>query len=318
MYFNIKSIEMPNAFIADGVYFSMMFNAAIFYLNYGFLVGKKLFSQPKLYLLLASSVWMLVSFLETLADIYQLNAIAFLFTSDVGLTLLLYNFQVNAGYWVLSIVLKLTVDWLSQINSRKEIELQQTETELALLKSQVHPHFLFNTLNTLFSSAYEYGDTNTADGIGKLSHLLRYMLYETQEKKVKLENEIEYLENYIDLQKMRFSKEVSVIFNVEGKVEGYYIAPMMLITLVENAFKHGISPAVKTEIEINLEIQNNKLFFQVINVRLRARAKTELEGSSGGLGLVNLKKRLDLLYPQKHSLDTHVLDNNFVARLELL
>jgi len=318
MYFDIEGVDIPDSYIADGIFSSMFFNALIFYLNHSYLIGKYMVHHSKRYLVIAVTLLILVTICETMADVIQVDAIRFLRSHDVGSTLFLFNLQINVTYWLSSILFKISIDWFNQVKLQKKIESQQIETELALLKSQVHPHFLFNTLNTLYSSAYEFGDAETADGIGKLSHLLRYMLYETKEQKVLLENEIEYLENYIDLQKMRFTNEVTVTFNIKGEITDYTIAPMMLITLVENAFKHGISPAVKTDIVITLTKQNDKLIFQVENNRLRERAKSELEGSSGGLGLVNLKKRLEMIYPQKYTFQTYEKNSKFIARLELI
>jgi len=144
------------------------------------------------------------------------------------------------------------------------------------------------------------------------------MLYETQERKVKLENEIEYLRNYIDLQLMRFSNEVTVNLDIKGETNSKTIAPMMLITLVENAFKHGISPARKTSIAITLDTRDDKISFRVENDKIRNRARSKLEKDSGGVGLPNLRKRLNMIYPNQHRLDIEERNGRFIANMELV
>lgn len=311
-------IKLPKSYISDSLLHGMSINAMIFYLNYSYLIGKYMAHQLKRYLLVNTSILLFATLCESVMDVILLGSSEFPSIFDLGWVLFSFNLKVHIAFLILAIISKIIIDWFKREKLQKQIESHQIETELALLKSQVHPHFLFNTLNTLYSSAYEFGDVDTANGIGKLSHLLRYMLYETKEKKVLLENEIEYIENYIVLQKMRFANEVNVTFNIKGETTGYTIAPMMLITLVENAFKHGISPAVKTDIDITLNKQSDKFIFQVKNDRLRERAKSELEGSSGGLGIVNLKKRLEMIYTQSYTFNTYEENNKFIARLELI
>ena len=193
-------------------------------------------------------------------------------------------------------------------------QAQHTKTELALLKQQIHPHFLFNVLNSLFSSSYQYGDHKTSEGIGQLSDLLRYMLYETSADKVSLGNELNYLNDYIKLQMLRFSEDVQLEFVNSGHCSDTKIAPMLLITLVENAFKHGVIPEQKNSININLSCENNTIVFRVSNV---VKANTAADKSVGGVGLINLERRLALLYDNKHQFTTAIKNNIFTAELIL-
>lgn len=253
-----------------------------------------------------------------LADSNQLQQAGYDTSLKVSKVLFYYNFKINSAYFTLAVIFKILVSWLKQINLQKKIQSQQLKTELALLKSQVHPHFLFNTLNSLYVSAYEYGDDTTAEGIGKLSHLLRYMLYETNQAKVPLVNEVDYLKNYVALQEMRFGNDTEIRFNIDGDISGFVIAPMLLITLIENAFKHGVSPAQKTSISIHLVMKVKRLEFIVQNDLLEKRIKPALEGNSGGIGLTNLKKRLMIIYPEKFTFNTTIEHKKFTARLILL
>jgi len=317
MTFSDQGIELPENYIVKGLVYSMLFNALLFYSHYSYLIKKYLPDNLKKYFLYGSCLLLLITGGETWADLVQLNQTTMNYPAHLAQTLFYFNIKINIAYWFLAVIFKIIIDWLNQVKTQKEIKAKQTETELALLKSQVHPHFLFNTLNTLYSSAYESGDDITADGIGRLSHLLRYMLYETQTQKVPLDNEIDYLKDYISLQEMRFAQDTNVDFHITGDTGNYMVAPMLLITLVENAFKHGISPALKTSITINLIYQEEKLVFIVENDLLKTRSKSTLEGSAGGLGLINLKKRLTMIYPQQHSFESYNANNKFIAQLEL-
>jgi two-component system, LytTR family, sensor kinase len=178
---------------------------------------------------------------------------------------------------------------------RKEKEAENLKTELSFLRSQVSPHFLFNTLNNLVSLARKKSDL-LEPSLLKLSGLLQYMLYETDHQKISIHKEIEYLENYIDLQKLRFGKNVIVNFHKEvtfsSSVE---VVPMILIPFVENAFKHGVVYINDPEISISVVVIGNVLSFSVNN---KYKVEREEKDKSSGIGLANVKRRLFLLYPE--------------------
>lgn len=196
---------------------------------------------------------------------------------------------------------------------KKELENQRLNAELAFLKSQVNPHFFFNTLNTIYLLAHKKSD-QTEQVVVKLSEIMRYMIYESNGKEVSLSREIKYLEDYIDLQKLRLSKKVDVQFFVEGNPDMLPIAPMLLIPFIENAFKHGISYAEKSYIHIHLSIQQDSVVFSIRN-KLFPK-KDELEKPTG-VGLENVKKRLLLLYPEKHELAINQENNEFLVTLKI-
>ncbi len=230
-----------------------------------------------------------------------------------------FFFHISRSFFTALIILglstsyKVTMEWFDSQRQKKELETEKMASELAFLKSQINPHFLFNTLNNVYSLAFKKSD-DTPDAIIKLSKLMRYMLYESNEKQVFLSREIEYLHNYIELQKLRLPKNVEIKYYVEGDIEGRLIEPMLLIPFVENAFKHGISYEDRSEINIFLKLNGGgkELFFTVENSISNAQATDD---SGSGIGLANVKRRLNLLYPGKHKLV--IKDDTFEYRVSL-
>ena len=202
-------------------------------------------------------------------------------------------------------------EWLKIEQKKDEIEHEKINTELSFLKSQVNPHFFFNTLNNIYSLAV-IGSDQTAPAIMKLSSIMRYILTETQTNLVPLQNEIDFITNFIDLQSVRLTDKVKVNFKAEGDIEPLQIAPLLFIPFIENAFKYGISTKEKTVIAINLLAASNKLSFTVSNTIVKAiRAETT------GIGINNVKRRLELLYPGKHDLRVEEQNNQFIVHLDI-
>ncbi|NJO67919.1 MAG: histidine kinase [Bacteroidetes bacterium] len=196
---------------------------------------------------------------------------------------------------------------------RKELENKRLNAELAFLKSQVNPHFFFNTLNTIYFLAHKKSD-QTEHVVVKLSEIMRYMIYESNASEVSLNREIKYLSDYIDLQKMRLSKKVEVKFNVHGDAGNLLIAPMMLIPFIENAFKHGISYAEESFVFIEIMILDSELAFITRN---RIFSKKEITEETSGVGLENVRKRLALLYPDRHRLIIDQHNKEFIVDLNI-
>jgi two-component system, LytTR family, sensor kinase len=214
----------------------------------------------------------------------------------------------------LSTSIKVTQEWFRNEKLRKEAENTQLNAELAFLKSQVNPHFLFNTLNSIYSLANRRSE-KTADAIAKLSNILRYMLYKTENKTVNLEEEVQYLSDYIELQKFRLYDNIFIKFDVTGNIQSFMIAPMLLLPFVENAFKHGVNTTNKCFINISLTVKGNELYFEVTNADIRKDKFFNDENS--GIGLQNVKRRLDLIYPGAHELLTEKKDDIYIVRLKL-
>ncbi|MCP9236393.1 sensor histidine kinase [Lewinella sp. JB7] len=198
---------------------------------------------------------------------------------------------------------------------RKELENRQLTSELRFLRAQVNPHFLFNTLNNVYFLAVNQSP-QTPEVIAKLSGMMRYMLHESNHATVPLDKEVAYMENYIDLEKMRLNDEVPIAFEVRGGGAGARIVPLILITFLENAFKHGISNAGgHSWITVSLVLEGNKLRYDVRNSRVAEHEKTVSEQS--GIGLVNVKRRLKLSYPGKHRLTVNETEEEYAVHLEL-
>ena len=203
---------------------------------------------------------------------------------------------INAIYAVL---IRLAIDWYEAQKLKGELINRNQASELALLRSQVNPHFLFNTLNNIYSLVYKKSD-DAPEAVMKLSSIMRYMLYDATSDSVLLEKEIEYLKSFIELQKLRIRQQDFVEIGIHGDADGRTIAPMLLIPFVENAFKHSSKSGTNPGIRINLFIEPGQIQFVVAN---QIKKSSETPGDpSGGIGLHNIQRRLDLLYPGKHSL----------------
>jgi two-component system, LytTR family, sensor kinase len=225
----------------------------------------------------------------------------------------------NTIFFIFIIVFGLSIayfflkEWSRVEKMRSDLAAVQLDTEVKFLKSQVNPHFLFNTLNNLFSMAQNKGNDELADGISKLSGMMRYMIYESNEEKVPLKKEIEYLENCILLNKLRYAEgEVKVLFHYPEQTEGVFIAPMLFIPFVENAFKHGVMIGQSSKIIISISVANKRLTFGCKNTIYSVK---KMEVDKSGIGLENVKRRLDLLYPGKYELFINNADNMYIVNL---
>jgi two-component system LytT family sensor kinase len=211
---------------------------------------------------------------------------------------------------------KVLTDSVKQRFLMQQIEAKQVQTELRLLKAQINPHFLFNTLNNLFGMARKQ-DPQTADGISGLSHLMRYMIYESNVEFINLEKEIQQINRLIELQKLRFTQDddIQINFSIDGEVSKVQTPPMLLIPFVENAFKHGISLVTPSYVRISLNLDKDKLEFSVKNSK-HSRFENK-EDIGEGIGLKNVSRRLELLYPEKHELAISDGEKEFEVRLVL-
>ncbi|SDM02883.1 sensor histidine kinase [Pedobacter antarcticus] len=197
-------------------------------------------------------------------------------------------------------------------------ELGQTDANLNFLKSQINPHFLFNALNTLYGTALQEKADRTSEGIQKLGDMMRFMLQENMQDKISLIRDLDYLKNYIDLQKLRTSQSVDITIStqIEEQFTELQISPMLLIPFVENAFKHGISLQQPSHIKITLQTKENTLYFDVHN-SIHLKSENDPERTHSGIGLENVKQRLMLLYPGKHELLIRESAKEFFVHLTL-
>lgn len=191
-----------------------------------------------------------------------------------------------------------------------ETQLKLKEQELNYLKMQIHPHFLFNTLNTMYGSALKKAD-ETPEMILKLSNLLDYLLYQVDKPFVSLEDEINHIEDYISLEKMRFNNTLAITFYKDIQSKAIDIAPMLFIPFVENSFKHGTLKEGVLSIDLSVKANSETIIFNISN------SSSNQKTHNDGIGLQNIKKRLDLLYPNRYKLDITHNDSTFKVDLEL-
>jgi sensor histidine kinase YesM len=194
---------------------------------------------------------------------------------------------------------KLIAQWFSAEERKDEITKQQLQTELSLLTSQVNPHFLFNTLNGIYTLAVTDNE-KTADAVMKLSRIMRYTLEESKNDFVTLNQEIEFINSYIELQKIRLNDNVKICFKANGNMDSARIAPLLFIPFIENAFKYGISAHHDSKIEVTVSAEKNEIHFECANpIFPYIKNKTE---KSTGIGISSAKRRLELLYENRHEL----------------
>ena len=194
-----------------------------------------------------------------------------------------------------------------------DTQQENLKTELSFLRSQISPHFLFNVMNNI-AAMIRLKSNELEPTVHKLSSLMQYMLYETDEEKVLLQSEIENLQSYIDLQQQRFSEKLKLHVSLNVKENWHTIEPMLLIPFVENAFKHGTGLVQNPEIDIELKAENGKLYFIVKN---RFIDTETIKDKTSGIGLANVKRRLELLYNNRHHFTINKTGNWFTVSLEL-
>lgn len=213
-----------------------------------------------------------------------------------------------------SIFIKVFVDWQKNQRMKADLINQNQASELSMLRNQINPHFLFNTLNNIYYLVYKQSQ-DAPSAVMKLSEIMRYMLYDSNSEKVTLDKEIEYIRGFIELNNLRTKDKNFVQFDVEGNVEGILVSPMIFIPFIENAYKHGSKKTTPPGILINMKIDNNHILFYIKN-ELPKEIKPNKD-KIGGIGLNNVERRLQLLYPNKHILTIERTPETFVAKLTL-
>ncbi len=232
-------------------------------------------------------------------------------------------FRFTPGVFVLFAVFKLFFDYTQLKYEGQQVRLEKKQAELLFLKSQINPHFLFNTLNNIYSLA-QYQPQLVSESVLRLSKILRYLLYETGNEFITIEKEIKTLTDYIDLEKLRYNENVAIDFNCEIEDLSVMIPPLLLIPLVENAFKHGVSISRgKRFVDVKCVVRERKLHFVVKNTIPMApdsyrdgNSTSGYEETKDNIGLSNLRRRLDLLY-KTFELVTEQKDSIFTAVLKI-
>lgn len=290
----------------------------VFYMNYFFLVGRYLFSRhPKHFLisnllLIAATMMMVHIIMHLLPEPPHIHIrpkrewqeIAAFFAGNFLLYMLV------AG---LSVAIKMTGGWYEIEAMRKELDKNRIETELKNLKSQLNPHFLFNTLNNIYS-LIAVSPEKAQNAVHDLSRLLRYVLYESSQSHVPLGKEMDFINNYVELMRIRLPQHVSLKTSITLTNPQSRIAPLLFISLIENAFKHGVSSQFPSFIHLTIEQDDRQVCCKIENSYF---PKNEQDRSGSGIGLTNLQKQLELLYPGNYQFIQEQKDGTFFSSLSI-
>ncbi|HAA13258.1 MAG TPA: histidine kinase, partial [Cytophagales bacterium] len=234
---------------------------------------------------------------------------------EMDLTLATYFFRLHLATAAF-IVLKTFKDRMVQQREIETLKSEKATAELNFLKAQIHPHFLFNTLNNLYALTLDKSD-QAPEVVAKLSEMLDYMLYKGQEDRVALRDEMAHLKNFTELEALRYGDRLQLTVDFEVPDPHATIAPLILISLVENAFKHGVSGAThKAVVQIKLAQQPKQLYFEVRNTKPRT-AQPDPRGYREGIGVNNARRQLDLVYPDRHQWQVEATDEEYCVQLTI-
>lgn len=285
--------------------------AAVIYFNLLVVVPK--ISKGRIFLWLLLSIGSLVCYalLKTVHDLYLYEHVVGDLRRVTFLPNTFYNFSIVLFYLAFAAAIYLSKQWYVQRETLRQVQLEKLNTELEYLKAQMNPHFLFNSINTIFFQINK-DNTEARETLGKFSDMLRYQLYECNSAEIEIEKELAYLKNYIELQKLRRSAQDVVEFSSDDQLKNFSFPPLLLIPFIENAFKHVSNFTDKpNEINIRLTRKGQEIRLQVFNT---------VDGSkkeNGGIGMKNVKRRLELLFPDRHTLDVQPLPDRFLVTLTL-
>jgi sensor histidine kinase YesM len=257
-------------------------------------------------------IWSLLTFLISIIIVFSLSR----FSSNPGITVLPQStiWGTLSFYYAIATTYGLAKVWLHIDNQRQKLLLEKKQAELSLLRSKLHPHFLFNTLNNLLSMVEQQKNPNLANALNKLSRLLRYVVYDTAMGKVPISKEIDFIRNFCDLIKLRFEKEeIQFELEVKGKYYHQLIEPGIFIPFIENAFKYGTEPEKISKIFTTFDLSNeSKIVFRTSN-----QIYSSMQNSDGkGSGIQSTAERLKLVYPKKHTLNIFQ-NSHFIVELEI-
>ncbi len=292
---------------------------AFFYFNYAWMI-------PRYYLkgkTMPYFIGILCAYITYQFCIIIMRNIVFLylpFTTDTSLMIRIIHIShvLSTGFfmlmWAASSGFRLGEEWKRTENSRREADSRRISSELALLKSQINPHFLLNSLNNLYALALTAPE-KTPDAILKLSEMVAYILYECTKPKIGLDRDLHFIENYIALQRLRLASNTTLTLEMPKDIPQKEIEPMLLISYIENAFKHGLTTTQPCEIFISIKIDENRLFMRVENQVLADNAAQK--DTQSGIGLENTQQRLAHSYPEKHHLSIQNDGKKYIVALEI-
>jgi two-component system sensor histidine kinase AlgZ len=290
--------------------------ALICYLNYFFFLPRLLASKKVLpYLLKLLPAFTLIVALRVNLERYLIDGFSHRVSFIYSPQFVIHITAVTLFIVIFVAMLRFAQDWFALQARTKTIENERLSAELNFLKAQINPHFLFNTLNNLYYLAFTQSP-NTTEVIEKLSQMMRYMIYDSNHNRVRLQKEIDYMHNYISLERLRLNNQIPINFQLEGNPDGVFIAPLIFITFLENAFKHGVSNNnAEAWVNIHIQIQGTACTYTVENSKLPQKSTSSLEKS--GIGLLNVQRRLDLSYPGQYALEVQDEADRYFVQLKL-
>ncbi|MFI5128732.1 MAG: sensor histidine kinase [Chitinophagales bacterium] len=288
--------------------------AIMIYVTNYVLIPKLLYKKRYGWFALVLVLMIVASSISKMQIIGRIIHDARLFDLSTNLKVRIYDNVIPHFFLVIAgAAFKLLYDYSKMQRRLTEMAKEKAEAELSFLKSQINPHFLFNSLNSVYF-LIDKENPEARQALHKFSDMLRYQLYEVKGTKIPIEKELSYLKDYVDLQKLRKDENYSVEFNCSPEVEGFSIEPLLLIPFVENAFKHiSHKMAGKNFVKLNMTRSNGHFNFIIENSKEPGRT-TELHG---GIGLNNVKRRLELLYPEKHELEINNKEDSYKVDLKL-
>jgi sensor histidine kinase YesM len=314
-------IFLENGLVPPRFFFIVGVSVTVFYLNYSILVPflllrKKTFLYMLTVLVLASSPILLIYFYpypqpSDIPDLDQMDNFARKVES-LGRFKYVFPVMFNAVFLVIGTTVRVYEQLIRNDRKKQLIESEKTSTELQFLKNQINPHFLFNSLNSIYSLTIQKSN-DAPEAVITLSELMRYMLYQINDEFVLLKSELDFIQNYMKLQRLRIVNNEHININVHGIVSNQKIRPLLLISFIENAFKYGTDFKGNTEISIKIYVKEDEIQFTCMNL-IGNRNK---DNENSGIGLRNTKERLLLLYPEKHWLTAKEEDNKFIIDLTL-
>jgi sensor histidine kinase YesM len=308
---HLSGFNNPEKVLLVMVIFQMA-HIAFFYFNYQILVPKFLMNREYVkYVLWVVFVMFLVQLIPIVAQqtfIYEGNLLSKDFRRAGKFMSITFGLLIVAS----STGFRLLNDWLKLESEAKELANEKLLAELSYLKAQIDPHFFFNTLNGIYSLSITQPD-KVPNYLLRLSQFIRFVINEDTNQLISIEDEVNHLKDYVELQKLRLSDKTRIKFEVNIENQSLKLSPHLFLPFVENALKYGVSASKESEIYIHLFTQSNQIFFEVLNAKLRENS----EVSSNLIGIKNVKRRLELIYPEKHVLLINELPNSFQISLQI-
>lgn len=292
-------------------------SAVMFYLNYLLFIDGLFFKRKRLIYFIVN-IALIVFFVWIRFEVWEVFSEKIFKDGDMKspppLAFRIYFDSISILIpWLIAILIKVFERWLKTEAEKKEVENTRLQSELELLRYQLQPHFFFNSLNNIYALV-DISPEKAKVTILALSTLMRYLLYESNTEMVSLDKEADFLLKYTELMQLRISANTAIETDFEITEGSVQIAPLLMIPLIENAFKHGISATAQNRIYISLKCKDDKLYFETRNNNY---PKTNTNRSGSGIGLKNIQKRLELLYPESYTFSTQVEGDEFVAKLVL-